>query len=133
MNHRKYSLKLVDITTLKPHEKTDKKRLKKLLSKLRREKVLRNPVVVEKETKVILDGHHRVEAFRNLKLKRIPAILVDYNDIGVKVFFRRKELLMKIIKKTIISQALKNKTFPYKTTRHYIPNRLKNINFSIKV
>ena len=95
----KHGLRLINIDELKPHEQVDKRRLRDLVNKLEKTKTLKNPVVVEKETKIILDGHHRVEAFRIFKLKKIPAVLVSYKNSGVKVYFRRKRLLMEIVKK----------------------------------
>jgi hypothetical protein len=49
-----------------------------------------NPVIVDPDQRLLIDGHHRVEAFDWLELPRIPAFLVDYlsDDVAVKGWSR---------------------------------------------
>ncbi|MEM1550822.1 MAG: ParB N-terminal domain-containing protein, partial [Candidatus Bathyarchaeia archaeon] len=80
--------------------------------------VLKKPIVVDETTKVIIDGHHRVEALRLLGCKRVPACCVDYtcNEIGLK----SNPEDLKITKDKVIEAALRNSPFKPKTTWHYI-------------
>jgi len=124
----KHSFKLIPIKKLKSHENINKNHLSEIIYKLRKERVLRNPIIVEKNHLVILDGHHRVNAFKKLGLKYIPASLISYNQ--VRVYLRRK-LDIKDIKSEVIRRGINNNPFPSKTTRHLIKSRLRNINYSL--
>lgn len=75
------------------------------------------PLVVDSETKTILDGHHRCYAANRLGLKHIPCYLVNYmKDQSIKVHARRSDT--PVDKKKVIEMALSPKVFPHKTTRH---------------
>lgn len=74
------------------------------------------PVLADKKTFVLLDGHHRLLALKELGIRRIPALLVDYRGRDIKVKPRRKKI--PVNKKAVISNALSNKLFPPKTTKH---------------
>jgi ParB-like chromosome segregation protein Spo0J len=77
---------------------------------------------------IILDGHHRVKAFKLLGIKKIPCFLVDYFSENVKLFSRKK--LVSVNKKSVIENALNGKLFPYKTTKHEIKEF--SLNYKIK-
>ncbi len=113
----------VDIKKLIAHERVCHARLNVLYKQINDEGVIRRPVIVDKTTNVILDGHHRVQALRDLGAKRVPVVYVNYSDDCVRVYLRRKELLMNMIKRSVIEMALLHKPFPSKTTRHFIHNR----------
>jgi len=53
----------------------------------------KHPVIVDKETLVVLDGMHRVAALQHLGCKLIPVCLVNYNNpsITVRSWFRTIE------------------------------------------
>lgn len=122
---------LLDIKNLKNHEMISIKRLKQVKDDLLAKGYIKNPVVVEKENHIILDGHHRVAALKQLGVNKVPAFLVNYQSNNIRVTLRRKEFLFKDIKKAVINYCLKGKIFPSKTTRHLIRNRPKNINIKI--
>ena len=109
----------------------DKKRLSFLLERIKKDKYLKNPVVVEDKHLIILDGHHRVKALKHLRAKKIPAFLVNYKNDDIRVFLRKKLLLTKLIKNIVIENSLNSKLFTSKTTRHLIRNRPRNINVKI--
>ena len=113
----------VDIQKLIQHERVHPARLKEVRKALRKEGVVRRPVIVDKETNIILDGHHRVQALREFGAKRVPVAYVRYQDAGVRVYLRRKDLLMKLIKQYVMVMVKSHKVFPSKTTRHLIHDR----------
>lgn len=117
---------LVEIDKLRIHEKVDKSRVDELAGRIKNDGFLRNPVVVDSKTLVVLDGHHRLSALRRLNLKKIPVMLVDYLNGEVKVYLRRKELMMDLVKEAVLNRALRGEVFPIKTTRHLIKNRIRN-------
>jgi len=115
--YEKDQIKNIKIQELNPHEETIDKKLKKVLKSLKTEKVLRNPIVVDKNTKVILDGHHRAKALTILGLTTIPCYLVDYQSKEVELKPRNE---LKISKKDVIEKGLSNDLYPPKTSNHTI-------------
>jgi len=111
-------VRLVDISELKGHERTDECRLKALKDEIESDGILKKPIVVDERTRVILDGHHRVEALRLLGCSRIPVCFVNYasEKIGVKGTNKNLE----VTKPKVLEAALKGEPFPPKSTWHYV-------------
>jgi hypothetical protein len=78
-------LALKRITELKPHEQTVPEDLSQLVLALRRDPVLRHPLIADKETGLILDGTHRLAALTELGCRLVPCALVNYNDPKIRV------------------------------------------------
>lgn len=124
---------LIKVDKLKGHEKTNLRRLRSLMVEIVSDGCLKRPVVVDRKTLVILDGHHRHKVFKMLGLRKIPVFFVDYlGNNKVRVYLRRKELMVELIKEAVLKRALKGRLFPEKTTRHLIKNRPAKINYSLK-
>ena len=119
-------VKLVDISKLKSHERVNKNHLKRIIREFQTSRVIRNPVVIDRKTFVVLDGHHRVAALKILGCQKIPVMFVNYQSNKVRVYLRRKNLLQEIIKEIVIKRAFSGFCFPIKTTRHYIKGRIEN-------
>jgi len=111
-----HTLTLVPVACLKAHEETVLKRTDTIVDELRDEPVFRYPVIVDKHTYVILDGHHRYEAFLKLGLKEIPCLLVDYFSDAIALQSRRQGV--SVTKDEVIQRALRGLLFPPKTTQH---------------
>ncbi|MFH1257891.1 MAG: ParB N-terminal domain-containing protein [Candidatus Micrarchaeota archaeon] len=109
-------MKLLEISSLKPHEKTDPKRLASVRGAISKDGLVRNPILVDGNSLTILDGHHRVESLRELGFSRVPANLVDYNNEEVVVFSRRKN--KKISKGEVLKAAQSGKLLPPRSSRH---------------
>lgn len=116
----KEDIRLVNINKLHYHEKVNRRRLKELEAKILKDGKLKKPVVVDKNTMLVLDGHHRCRIFVNLGIGKIPCQLVDYFDRNIKVNFRRQDIKNQLIKEIIITKAKKGYIFPYKTTKHLL-------------
>ena len=69
---------LVPYEWLKPHEEIKPRNRDKLLEMTKRWGGFTKPLIVDKRTGAILDGHHRYSIAGELNLARIPAICVDY-------------------------------------------------------
>ena len=123
---------LIEIRRLKAHEAVNQKKVKELMGQIKRDGHLRNPVVVDRKSLVILDGHHRVAGLEKLGFKRMPVFLVDYMSDQVKVYLRKNDLTMRLIKESVLRMGRSKKVFPVKTTRHLIKNRIKGINLGLK-
>ena len=113
----------VKLNDLNPHEQVIEENLRKVLKSLKIEKRLKEPVVVDKETKVILDGHHRVKAYEILGLREIPCRLVDYSSEEVKVEPNRNG---DVSKEEVIEKGLSDELFPPKTSKHRIFQDIEN-------
>lgn len=124
------NIKIIPIKKLKSHEKTDRKNLMKVRQKIFNSDFFTEPIIVERNNFVILDGHHRTEILKNSGFSKIPTYLVNYRDKKIKVSSRRNKIT--ISKEKIIQRALNNKPYPYKTSRHFIPNRPKGLKIELK-
>lgn len=112
--------KSVLISVLKPHEAVDGEKVTILASEFAQGVVLRNPIIVARESMVILDGHHRVAAYVKRGEKMISAVLVDYFSNDVQVSLRRGDIECRLIKESVLQRAQSGNVFPVKTTRHII-------------
>jgi len=79
------TLAAVETNRLNPHEETIPELLKQLTHDFETQMILRNPIIVDKRSLVVLDGNHRVEVFNNLGYNHIIACLVDYMDPRIRV------------------------------------------------
>lgn len=68
------------VDSLKLHEETIDSYLKELADAISDSGIIKDPVIVDKDSKVVLDGMHRVTATGELGYENIPVCLVDYHD-----------------------------------------------------
>lgn len=99
------------------HEEVDGTTLRALDAEIRRDGVLREPVIVDGRSLVILDGHHRVSVLRGLGCRLVPAYLVDYEDPEITVGAWRPEM-MPVTKEDVIRAGRLQRPYPPKTSRH---------------
>lgn len=78
------NFKLVEISRLRHHECVREDRTKWMMGSLKGNEYFGPPIVVEKNSYVILEGHHRVNSLKRMGYRKVPAVLVDYGKIGVK-------------------------------------------------
>jgi len=128
MNHIQY----IDITTLKCHEHTSLRKVAIVAKSIMLSGVIRNPVIVDGTTGIILDGHHRVAALKQIGARCVPAYVVNYFDEDIKVSMRRKDELMKLIKQAVIERVKRGSVFPVKTTKHVIMRKPTNIDIKLE-
>ena len=78
-------ISLVDADELKPHEEVVDSIVKTLANEMRSEGQVRDPLIVDRENYVILDGMHRFTSLKLLKCGSVPCCLVDYDSNHIKV------------------------------------------------
>jgi L-serine kinase (ADP) len=78
-------LKLKKTEDLKPHEETVQADLLGIVKTLRRDPVLRHPIIADSASGAVLDGTHRLAALKELGCQTIPAALIDYRNPLVQV------------------------------------------------
>ena len=122
---------LVAISQLKTHEAVSQIRVRELAERIKKDGKLKNPVIADRQTKILLDGHHRIASLKQLGVKKVPVMLVDYMSGDVRVYLRRKELITELIKEAVTAKALNGRVFPEKTTRHLVKNRILGMNVSL--
>lgn len=74
-------LELVPTQQVRFHEHPERRRTLKLVERIRREAILRNPPIVARlrpDAFVLLDGANRVSAFADLGLSHVPVQVIDY-------------------------------------------------------
>ncbi len=77
---RTFPINVIDIDMLNPHEMIIESELEFVIEDLKKNKILWYPIVIDKKSKIVLDGHHRFEALKRLGFKKIPVIELDYQD-----------------------------------------------------
>jgi hypothetical protein len=92
--------------------------LQDLRAEIASEGILRLPIAVDKFTNVIIDGHHRFHALRQLCCKNIPVVQINYDSDEVKVIaWNGRE---KITKKDVLNAAFSGRKLPPKTSKHLV-------------
>lgn len=118
---------LISLSTLKEHEEVEPVYLEKLRNQIKKDGVLKKPIVVDKNTKIILDGHFRFNVLKQLNYSKIPVFFVDYNSNDILVTSWREGEI--VTKEDVIKAGLNGKKLPSKTSKHMIKigNKLKHI------
>ena len=132
MDERMEEVVFVDIGSLRGHEEVIPdnlaKREKKLLSK-----GFYKPIIVDRSSMVILDGHHKWTAAGRLGLTRVPVIMVDYlDDEGVLVDVWPNCGRDSITKNEVLDMGSSGDLFPPKTSRHTLPFEIPSISIPLR-
>ena len=119
---------------LKEHEQTDPLRLEELKVLLLKDNSQRNPIIVDKRTLVVIDGHHRLNALKLLDYSKIAVHYVNYYDdeeIEIRTWYPMilgsEKKLMKLMDGKITNTKSRKNTSPQGKLI------LKNRNYSLKV
>ena len=123
-------VRIVDINNLVPHEKICRENLEKVKLSIKTEKIIKEPILVDKKTNVILDGHHRYNSLLELGCSKIPVLLVNYQSKEVKLDFFRN-IYQYLTKDEILECAKCGNLFPKKTTKH--THNIKKIKIKIRL
>jgi len=108
----------LEMEELKEHEEIRPEYLEALKNEIISDGILKMPIAVDRNTYIILDGHHRLHALKKIGCKKIPVVLVDYQSPEIQVVtWREGETITKDI---IIHTALTGARMPPKTSKHMI-------------
>jgi len=106
------------IEELKEHEEIRPDYCEALKNEILTDGILKMPIAIDKNTYIILDGHHRLQALKRIGCTRIPCVLVDYQSPQIKVIpWREGE---HITKEIVIETALSGRKMASKTSKHMI-------------
>jgi len=124
-------LDVLDIGSLRGHEEVIPENLEKRTAKLL-ERGFYKPIIVDRGSMVILDGHHKWTAAKSLGLARVPVLLVDYlADGGVEVDVWPDCGKDSITKHEVLEMGLSGGVFPPKTSRHTLPFKIPSISIPL--
>lgn len=76
---------LVDINKVKPHEDVIPESVKQISKEIASDSVQLDPIIIDGNSMIILDGMHRLAALKYLGAKRILVFSVDYTDSLITV------------------------------------------------
>lgn len=110
-------LKEVDIDSLRCHEEVVEERLNSFLKYLKslEGEILVSSIIVCHKSMIIIDGHHRYQALKQLGIKKIPVTFINYQSPNIKAYFDDRIFKSEIIKTVSIGKLL-----PPKSTKHVI-------------
>ena len=109
---------LIKTIELKHIEGFGKKRVKWLKDKIVKEGLWTVPLKIEKNLNLVMDGQHRMEVAKELKLNAVPCLVYCYEE--VKVWSLRKNYIVNA--DSIIKRVLGDNIYPYKTAKHAFPD-----------
>ena len=107
----------IDIDLVFPHEKVivNKKEILKNNLKYKDDYVIISSIIICMETHMIIDGHHRYFALKELGIEKIPVTLINYFSEKIKTDDNNS-----FSKNEIIENAKKGKLYEPKSTKHLI-------------
>ena len=127
-------VQLVPVEWLKPHEEIKPRNRDKLLEMTKRWGGYTKPLIVDRVTGAILDGHHRYSIALELNLAQLPVIAVDYLlDETIEVDVWPSAGVDSLTKEEVIAMSLSGEVFPPKTSRHRIADHLPPIHVPLEV
>ncbi len=113
-------IELTELDGLTPHEKTRVSHRLNLKARIVRNRYV-TPIVADRQSGPVLDGHHRLRVARELGLRRIPVVFVDYGDDALEVHSRRKNI--RVQKTDVVQRASGRRLYAPKTTKHLFKGR----------
>ena len=120
------------VETLLPHEQVEDKQVDKLERMTLRWKAYTKPLLVDRKTGTILDGHHRAEVAKRMELQCLPCVLVDYlEDDRVTLTVWPNCGRDTLEKEEVVEAALAGELFPPKTSRHLLSDHLHPISIPL--
>ena len=132
MSEHLEGVRLIEIGSLRGHEEIIPENLEKRASKLL-EKGFYKPIIVDRDSLVILDGHHKWTAAGLLGLDIVPVVMVDYLidesvEVGVWPDCGRES----ITKEEVLEMGISEDVYPPKTSRHMFPFRIPAIRIPLE-
>ena len=118
-------VELVPVEALLPHEEVVEHRVDNLEKMTLRWRAYTKPLLVDRKTGTILDGHHRTSGAKRLDLMCLPCVLVDYlDDDKITLSVWPNSGRESLEKEEVVEAALSGNLFGPKTSRHLLSDHL---------
>lgn len=78
-------LRILPLSTLKPHEERIGRNLKRLKEAMLNIGQLVDPVIVDKKSGLVIDGNHRVKVLEIIKVPNVVCQVVNYDDPSIQI------------------------------------------------
>jgi ParB-like chromosome segregation protein Spo0J len=118
-------VELVPLEILRPHEEVLPKKVDQLEKMTHRWNAYTKPLLIDKSTGTILDGHHRYHVAMRLELLCVPCVLINYlEDDMIELDVWPNCGRENVSKKEVIEAALSGDLFSPKTSRHRLSDHL---------
>jgi hypothetical protein len=119
--------RIVAISELKGHEMPRKSRVEELRKDMEKRGVLIKPIVADRDTGVILDGHCRCDALRRLGRSKVAVRFVDYNSEKIEV---ERWGGGEMSKGEVIEAGLSGRLMMPKSSKHMIKKGIRRVHIS---
>lgn len=120
----KYALpvEMIPVKSLIPHEEILESHACELKDEIAMDGHIHEPLIVDRATLVVLDGHHRRAVASRLGIEVVPCIMIDYFSSEIQIeAWRSGEA---VTKERVISAGLSGNLMPPKTSKHSFVQRL---------
>ncbi len=110
---------------LRPHEQILPKKVDQLERITHRWNAYTKPLLLDRTTGTILDGHHRYNVAKRIGLLCVPCVLIDYlDDDSIELDLWPNSGRDSISKQDVIDAALSGELMHPKTSRHRLSDHL---------
>lgn len=116
MSHNTLAPELVLLSPahLHPTEECVPERIREVAADILRQGCWNEPILVERDSAIVMDGHHRHAFALQHGFARIPCLLVSYADVALGTW--RDDVT--VSPGDIIARGLAGRLYPPKSTRH---------------
>jgi len=130
--------KLKEVISLCPLEQVFPHHLKNLTDIILKDGYIKQPIIIENNYNIILDGSHKYVFLAMNGYKYAPVYEVDYSNQHIRVGSHRKHSISvedynaTLSKEEIIRRGIIGNLFPPRTTRHIFPFKRPDINIPLE-
>jgi ParB-like chromosome segregation protein Spo0J len=118
-------VELVPLEVLRAHEQIISEKVDQLERMTHRWNAFTKPLLIDRTTGTILDGHHRYEVALRLELQCLPCVLVDYlEDASIELDVWPNCGRDSISKQDVVDAAMAGELMAPKTSRHRFSDHL---------
>ncbi len=78
-------LKLMPLSELRPHEETIDSLVEEIARDILSKGFVRDPLIVDENTQIVLDGMHRLAALNRIDAYLAPCALIDYSSESIRI------------------------------------------------
>ncbi|OGR51043.1 MAG: hypothetical protein A3I11_08110 [Elusimicrobia bacterium RIFCSPLOWO2_02_FULL_39_32] len=120
-----FEVHLLPIEIFKPHEEVQSERVLKIKKEILDSEKILQPLWIEKGNFVVLNGHHRLSALKELNCFQVPCFLFNYFSDEIQVQVCSGSSLTEIDKHSIIQAALTGNLYPPRSSFHILNIKLR--------